>query len=138
MRGQKPRQLLGYESRGLKRSKVQRACNVGDLGLIPGLGRSPGEGKGYPLQYSDLENSVNCIIHGVTQSRTRLSDFHFQRADEQAWDPRGGRYLGVAGGSLSTREGSGAEGINSGKRGGCGRDYGRGCKRNQVGLDQAE
>ena len=84
MRGQKPRQLLGYESRGPKRSKVQRACNVGDLGLIPGLGRSPGEGKGYPLQYSDLENSVECIIHGVTQSRTRLSDFHFQRADEQA------------------------------------------------------
>ena len=40
------------------------ACNAGDLGLIPGLGRCPGEGKGYPLQYCDLENSMNCIVHG--------------------------------------------------------------------------
>ena len=55
-----------------------------------------------------------------------------------AWDPTGGRYLGVAGGSLSTRESSGAEGVNSGKRGECGRDCGRGWRRNQVGLDQAE
>ena len=54
----------------------QFACNVGDLGLIPGLGRSPGEGKGYPLQYSGLENSVNCIVHGVAKSWTQLSDFH--------------------------------------------------------------
>ena len=52
-------------------------CNVGDLGLIPGLGRSPGEGKGYSLQYSDLENSMDCIVHGVTKSQTQLSDFHF-------------------------------------------------------------
>ena len=52
------------------------ACNAGDLGSIPGLGRSPGEGKGYPLQYSGLENSINCIVHGVARSRTRLSDFH--------------------------------------------------------------
>ena len=55
----------------------ESACNVGDLGLIPGLGRSPGEGKGYPLQYSGLENSMNCIIHGVTKSQTWLSNFHF-------------------------------------------------------------
>ena len=55
----------------------ESACNVGDLGLIPGLGRSPGEGKGYPLQYSGLENSMDCIDHGVTKSRTRLSNFHF-------------------------------------------------------------
>ena len=54
------------------------ACNVGDLGLIPGLGRSPGEGKVYPLQYSDLENSKDCIVHGVTKSQTRLSDFLFK------------------------------------------------------------
>ena len=54
------------------------ACNARDLGLIPGLGRSPGEGKGYPLQYSGLENTVDCIVHGVTKSQTRLSDFHFQ------------------------------------------------------------
>ena len=43
----------------------ESTCNVGDLGLIPGLGRSPGEGKGYPLQYSGLENSMDCIIHGL-------------------------------------------------------------------------
>ena len=51
------------------------ACNVGDLGSIPGLGRSPGEGKGYPLQYSGLENSMDCIVHGVAESDTaeRLS-----------------------------------------------------------------
>ena len=45
--------------------------------MIPGLGRSPGEEKGYPLQYSDLENSMDCIVHGVAESRTRLGDFHF-------------------------------------------------------------
>ena len=55
----------------------ESACNVGDLGLIPGLGRSPGEGKGYPLQCSGLENSMDCIVHGVAKSRTRLSSFHF-------------------------------------------------------------
>ena len=95
----------------------ESTCNVGDPGLIPGLGRSTGEGigysfqfswaylvaqlvknppamqetwvhspgwedspgerKGYLLQYSALENSVDCIVHGVTKSRTRLSDFHF-------------------------------------------------------------
>ena len=49
---------------------------MGDLRLIPGLGRSPGEGKDYPLQYSGLENSVDCIVHGVAKSRTRLSNFH--------------------------------------------------------------
>ena len=38
--------------------------SVGDLGLIPGLGRSPGEGKGYPRQYSSLENSMNYRVHG--------------------------------------------------------------------------
>jgi len=47
----------------------ESACTVGDLGLIPGLGRSPGEGKGYPLQYSGLENFMDCIVHGVTKSR---------------------------------------------------------------------
>ena len=41
----------------------ESACNAGDLGSIPELGRSPGEGKGYPLQYSGLENSMNCIVH---------------------------------------------------------------------------
>ena len=52
------------------------ACNAGNLGSIPGLGRSPGEGKGYPLQYSGLENSMDCIVHGVAKSRTWLSKFH--------------------------------------------------------------
>ena len=45
-----------------------------DLGSIPGLGRSPGEGKGYLLQDSGLENSMDCIVHGVAKSRTQLSD----------------------------------------------------------------
>ena len=45
---------------------------------MPGLGRSPGEGKGYPLQYSVLGNSMNSIVHGVKKSRTRLSGFHFR------------------------------------------------------------
>ena len=56
----------------------ESACNVGDLGSIPELGRAPGEGKGYPLQYSGLENSMECIDHGVAKSRTQLSDFHFR------------------------------------------------------------
>ena len=55
----------------------ESACNVRNLNLIPGLGRSPGEGKGYPLQYSGLENSMDPIVHGVAKSRTQLSDFHF-------------------------------------------------------------
>ena len=42
----------------------ESTCNTGDLGLIPGLGRSPGEGKGYSLHYSDLENSMDGIVHG--------------------------------------------------------------------------
>ena len=53
------------------------SCNAEDLGLILGLGRSPGEGKGYPLWYSGLENSMDCIIHGVAKSRTQLSNFRF-------------------------------------------------------------
>ena len=55
----------------------ESTCKAGDLGLIPGLGRSPGEGKGYLLQYSGLENSIDCTVHGVAKSRTLLSDFHF-------------------------------------------------------------
>ena len=51
-------------------------CNAGDLGSIPGLGRSAGEGNGYPFQYSGLENSTDYIVHRVTESWTRLSDFH--------------------------------------------------------------
>ena len=56
------------------------ACNAGDLGLIPGSGRSPGEGNGNPLQYSCLENPMDggawwATVHRVTKSRTRLNDF---------------------------------------------------------------
>ena len=52
----------------------ESAYNAGDLSSIPGLGRSPGEGKGYPFQYPGLENSMDCS-HGVAKTRTRLSDF---------------------------------------------------------------
>ena len=54
----------------------ESACNAGELSLIPGLGRSPGEGKGYPLQYSGLENCMDYIFHVVTKSWTQLSNFH--------------------------------------------------------------
>ena len=57
-------------------SGKESSGNVGDLGSVPGLGRSPGEGKGYPLQYSDLENSMDCVVHGVAKSWTQPSDFH--------------------------------------------------------------
>ena len=59
---------------------TESACNVGDLGSIPGLGRSAGEGNGYLLQYSGQENSMDCMVHGVTKSWTGLSDFHFHLA----------------------------------------------------------
>ena len=62
---------------GLPDSSVgkESACNAGDLGSILGLGRSPGEEKGYPLQHSGLENFLNCIVHGVSKSWTRLSNW---------------------------------------------------------------
>ena len=58
------------------RKRLSFTCSVGNLGSIPGLGRSPGEGKGYPLWYSGLENSMDCMVHGMAKSQTRLSDFH--------------------------------------------------------------
>ena len=61
---------------GVSESK-ESICNAGDLGSIPGLGRSPGEGNSYPSQYSGLENSMDCIVHGVAKSQTWLRDFHF-------------------------------------------------------------
>ena len=51
-------------------SSKEFTCSAGDQGPIPGLGRSPGEGKSYPLQYSGLENSMDCIVHSVTKSQT--------------------------------------------------------------------
>ena len=56
----------------------ESTCNAEDPGSIPGPGQSPGEGLGYPLQYSGLENSMDCIVHRVAKSQTRLSNFHFQ------------------------------------------------------------
>ena len=70
---------IGVKGRKEKRERVKiilGTFSVRDLGWIPELGRSPGEGEGYPLQYSGLENSMDCIVHGVTKSQTRLSDFH--------------------------------------------------------------
>ena len=55
----------------------ESACNAGNLGSVPELGRYPGEGKGYPLQYSGLENSMDCKVHEVTKSQTPLSNFQF-------------------------------------------------------------
>ena len=60
-------------------SGKESACNIGDLDSIPGLGRSPGEGNGYPLQYSYLENPMDrgawlATVHGIEKSWTRLSD----------------------------------------------------------------
>ena len=63
----------------------ESACKAGDLGWIPGLGRSPGEGKSDPLQYSGLENSMDCIVHGVAKSWTRLSSFHFPTSVHDYW-----------------------------------------------------
>ena len=55
----------------------ESVCNSGDLGSIPGLGRCSEEGKGYPFQYSGLENPMDCVVQGVEKSQTRLSDFTF-------------------------------------------------------------
>ena len=55
----------------------ESACDTGELGLISELGRSPGEGKGYPLQYSGLENSMDYRVHGVAKNPTGLNEFHF-------------------------------------------------------------
>ena len=68
----------------------ESTCNEGDLGSIPGLRRSPEERDGYPLQYSGLENSMDCIVHGVAKRQTRLSNFHFtssQKVPQQESEP---------------------------------------------------
>ena len=69
-----PTGLLGFPDSSVGK---ECACNAGDPCLTPELGRSPGAGKGYPLQCSGLENSMDCIVHGVTERRTGLSNFHF-------------------------------------------------------------
>ena len=60
-----PLAFLGFPDSSVGK---ESACNAGDLGLILGLGRSPGEGKGYPLQFSGLENSMDCIVDRLTKS----------------------------------------------------------------------
>ena len=60
----------------------ESAYNVGDLGLVSQLERYPGEGKGYSLQYSGLENSMDYIVHGVAKSQTRLRNFHYGWEDK--------------------------------------------------------
>ena len=72
-------QVLYCVQQGFPDSSVgkESTCNAGDPCSITGLGRSIQEGIGYPLQYSGLENSMDCTVHGVTKSWTRLSDFHF-------------------------------------------------------------
>ena len=85
--------FLGFPGGSAGKESV---CNAGDLGSVPGLGRSPGEGKSYPFQYSGLENSLDCIVHGATKNRTglkaqtRLSDFHFQQVRLEPQFPFGG------------------------------------------------
>ena len=70
---------LGYGSAG-----NESACNVADLGSIPGLGRPPGEGKGYLLQYAGLEKSMDDTVHGVANSWKQQSTFHFH-FQEMSW-----------------------------------------------------
>ena len=85
--------LLGFPAGSAGREPT---CNARDLSLIPGLGRAPGEGNIYPLQYSGLENSMDCIVHGVAKSRTRLGGFdrhwlpHLEPAAGLAWLPLNG------------------------------------------------
>ena len=74
----------------------ESACNPGHLGSIPGLGRSPGEANSYPLQFSGLEISSNCRVHGVPKNWTQLSDFP---TPVLAWRIPG---TGEPGGLLST------------------------------------
>ena len=69
-----PREVLGFPCGSAGKESTRSA---GDMGSVPGLGGSPGEGKGYPLQHSGLENSLDCVVHGVTKSWTRLTTFIF-------------------------------------------------------------
>ena len=73
-RGQVRKQLGFPGSSAVKES----ACNAEDPGSIPGSGRSTGEGIGYPFQHSGLENSMDCIVHGIAKSLTWVSDFHIE------------------------------------------------------------
>ena len=76
------RQIYAYKGFPGGSDGKESACNAGDLGLISGLGRSPGEGKGNPLQDSGLET---CLVHGVAKTQTRLCDFHFTTSWSVQW-----------------------------------------------------
>ena len=71
----------------------ESACNVGELGSIPGLGRSPGEGHSYPLQYSGLKKFMNCIVHGVAKSQIRLNKFPYQGNKQRVGKMRMGGFI---------------------------------------------
>ena len=84
----------------------ESACNVGDLGSIPGLGRSPGEGNSYPLQYSSLENSMDrkawqATVHGVAKSWTWLSNFHSLKGMPKFPFPPTAYYISVRANNIS-------------------------------------
>ena len=83
-----PRCFVGQFAQGFPSGSDNKEsdCNARDTGSIPELGRSPGEGKGYALQYSGLENSMDCIVHGVSKSQTQLSDFHFTALKKKLLD----------------------------------------------------
>ena len=66
--------LVGFPDRSVGK---EFTCNAGDPSSIPGLGRSPGKGKGYPVRCSGLENPMDCVGHRVSKSQTRLSSSHF-------------------------------------------------------------
>ena len=74
--------FLGFP--GVSTSR-ESSCKEGDLSLIPGFGRCPEEGRGYPLQYSGLEDSMDIIVHAVAKSQTQLSDFHFHSNCFHVW-----------------------------------------------------
>ena len=82
-----PMAPLGFPDSSVSK---ESACNAEDPGLIPGSGRSVVEGKGCSLQYSGLENSMDCIVHAVTKSRTRLSDLHLHRPSQVDSEAAGG------------------------------------------------
>ena len=82
-------------------------CNAGDPGSIPGLGRPLGEGKGYPLQYSGLENFMDYTVHGVAKSQTQMSDFHFTSLSSKEPACTGGDVGLIPGLGRSPGEGNG-------------------------------
>ena len=71
---------IKHQSKGLPCGSASKefACNAGDQGSFPGLGRSPGEEKGYPLQYSGPKNSMDCIVHGVAKSWIKVKDWYWK------------------------------------------------------------